>query len=474
MPPRDALSDRLLALLEANQSISAAASVPELFERVFEAAHGVLLHDSVALLLVDAAGRDLELVACRGAYPGISLGMRLPLDGRGITTWVARSGQPQSVADVSADERHVHSGLEHGSEAAVPLVVGGRVSGVLHVQRADTGAFRDDDVLLLQALAQYAGIALRTIRAVEDLAREKAQFETVLACSPDAVITADLAGRITYFSPGAEELFGYAAEAVVGRPVSDFYLGGEREARRVQRHLREEGKLRNYEAWFKTAKGEQLPTSLSAATWKDASGRVLGSMGILKDITVEKRLERKLSHTIEMLQEANENLGRLALTDSLSGLKNQRFFHRKLEEELLRSARTRRPVTLLLIDIDKFKRFNDTFGHQVGDRVISELGSTILASIRKIDHGCRYGGEEFTVILPETSPDNALVVARRIASSFATSPAWSELGLDPPTLSIGMAAAENEEPAEPDALVKRADDAMYAIKRRGGNGIEAA
>ena len=474
MSPRDALSDRLLALLEANQSISAAASVPELFERVFEAAHAVLLHDSVALLLVDDSRGDLELVACRGAYPGISVGMRLPLDGPGITTWVARNGHPQAVADVSADERHVHSGLEHGSELAVPLIVGGRVSGVLHVQRAETGAFRDDDVLLLQALAQYGAVALRTIRAAEDLAREKAQFETVLACSPDAVITADPSGVITYFSPGAEEMFGYPASAVVGRPVADYYLGGEREARRVQRHLREEGKLRNYEAWFKTAKGEQIPASLSAATWLDSDGRLLGSMGILKDITVEKRLERKLSHTIEMLQEANENLGRLALTDSLSGLKNQRFFHRKLEEELLRSARTRRPVSLLLIDIDKFKRFNDTFGHQVGDRVISELGATILASIRKIDHGCRYGGEEFTVILPETSPENALVVARRIGSSFALSPAWAELGLDPPTLSIGLAAAEDDAACDPDALVKRADDAMYAIKRRGGNGIEKA
>lgn len=474
MAPRDALSDRLLALLDANQSISAATSVAELFERVFEAANGILHHDSVALLLVDWERRNLEVVACRGAYPGVDIGMRLPLDGRGITTWVARHGQPQTVADVSSDERHVHSGLEQGSELAVPLMAGGRACGVLHVQRAETGAFRDDDVLLLQALAQYAGVTLRTIRATDELAREKAQFETVLACSPDAVITADLSGRITYFSPGAEEMFGWAAHELLGKPVADYYVGGEREARRVHRHLKEEGKLRNYEAWFKTARGEEIPASLSAATWKQRDGRILGSLGILKDITVEKRLERKLSHTIEMLQEANENLGRLALTDSLSGLKNQRFFHRKLEEEMLRSNRTKRPVSLLLIDIDKFKRFNDTFGHQVGDRVISELGSTILSSVRKIDHGCRYGGEEFTVILPETAPDNALVVARRIAAGFATSPAWGELGIDPPTLSIGLAATGPEELTEPDILVKRADDAMYTVKRQGGNGVEQA
>jgi diguanylate cyclase (GGDEF)-like protein/PAS domain S-box-containing protein len=471
--PRDALSDRLLALLEANDSISAARGVADLFERVFAAAHGILHHDTVAFLLLDPDSRDLELVACRGAYPGVTIGMRLPLDGPGITTWVARHGEAQAIHDVAKDERHVPSGLEKGSEVAVPLKAGGVVSGILHVQRDAVGAFADEDVLLLQALGQHAAVALRTMRAAEELAREKSQLETLLACSADAIITTDLHGRITYFSPGAQEMFGFAPADVLGHAVSEFYVGGEREARRVQRHLDEEGKVRNYEAWFKSSAGEPLPTSLSASTWTDRAGRVLGTLGILKDMTVEKRLERKLSHTIEMLQEANENLGRLALTDSLSGLKNQRFFHRKLEEELLRSARTRRPVTLLLIDIDKFKRFNDSYGHQVGDRVISELGGTILASIRKIDHGCRYGGEEFTVILPETTPENGAVVARRIASAFASSPAWSELGLDPPTLSVGLAAHEGET-VDGDALVKRADDAMYSVKRKGGNGIAAA
>ncbi len=474
MPSSDALSDRLLALLAANQDIAAAGDVAELFNSVFEAARGILQHDSVALLLVDEAGGTLELVACRGSYGGVAPGMRLPLDGPGITTLAVRTGQPQVVADIRSDDRHVPSGLDSGSELAVPLSVGRNHAGVLHVQRSKTGAFSDADVLLLKALAQYAGVALRHIRSAAELSREKQQLETVLACSADAIVTTDLHGRVTYFSPGAEEMFGFSSREVVGTRVAEYYMGGEREARRVQRHVEEEGKVRNHEAWFRTARGEPVPTSLSASALRDPSGRVTGTLGVIKDITVEKRLERKLSHTIEMLQEANENLGRLALTDSLSGLKNQRFFHRKLEEELLRSARTQRPVTLLMIDIDKFKRFNDTFGHQVGDRAISELGTVILSSIRKIDHGCRYGGEEFTVILPETPPENALVVARRIAAGFAASPAWTELGLEPPTLSIGMAAREGDDRPAIEDVVKRADDAMYRIKRAGGNGIGGA
>jgi diguanylate cyclase (GGDEF)-like protein/PAS domain S-box-containing protein len=470
------LNAKFLALLEHNQHISGAPDLRELCRRVFAAAHTVLLHDSVALLLLDDALQYLELVDFDGEYRGVRPGLRLALQGKGITTWVARTGDPQVVADVTQDERYVSGGLERGSELAVPMKRGGLVVGVLDVQKAETGGFSDEDAVLLQTLASYAAVAIANLHAREDLARQKTQLETILQCSADAIITTDRHGHVTYFSRGAEEMFGYRAADVMGKRVSDYYLEGSKEARRVQRYVEEEGKLRNHEVWFRTAAGDRIPTSLSASLLRDPAGNVLGTLGILKDITVEKRLERKLSYTIEMLQEANENLGRLAMTDSLSGLKNQRFFRRKLEEEMLRSGRTRRAISLLLVDIDKFKRFNDSYGHQVGDQVIQEMGRTILQSIRKIDHGCRYGGEEFTVILPETSGENAAVVARRIQSTFGSSPTWTELGIEPPTLSIGLVAHDQESTAEvdSDALVKRADDAMYRVKRRGGNGIEVA
>jgi diguanylate cyclase (GGDEF)-like protein/PAS domain S-box-containing protein len=468
------LDERFLALLDRNQEISAADDLHAFCERVLDAAQTVLHHDSVALLLVDDAGEFLELTAFRGDYRGVKPGLRLALSGKGITTWVAAHGEPQIVPDVSQDPRYVSGGLERGSELAVPMRLGDRVSGVLDVQRAETFGFSDEDAILLQALASHAAVALGSLRVREDLERQKARVETILQCSADAIITADSRGHVTFFSRGAEEMFGYRAEDVLGTQVASYYLEGEKEARRVQRYIEEEGKVRNYEVWFKAANGERIPTSLSASLLRDREGHVLGTLGILKDVTVEKRLERKLSYTIEMLQEANENLGRMAMTDSLSGLKNQRFFRRKLEEEMLRSGRTRRPISLLLVDIDKFKRFNDSYGHQVGDQVIQEMGRTILQSIRKIDHGCRYGGEEFTVILPETPLDNALVVARRVQQSFAKSVIWTDLGIEAPTLSIGLVAHDEGSAThvDADALVKRADDAMYRAKRRGGNEIE--
>ena len=327
---------------------------------------------------------------------------------------------------------------------------------------------------MLVSLAELAAVALSNLRARAALQAEQQRLRAILECSADAIVTTDRGGRVTFFSPGAQDMFGYSETDVLGQRVSEYYLEGEKEARRVQGHIESEGRVRNLEVWFRTAEDQRVPASLTASLLRDREGQVLGSLGVLKDITVEKRLERKLSYTIEMLQEANENLGRLAMTDSLSSLKNQRFFHRKLEEELLRSGRTGRPVSLLLIDIDKFKRFNDDHGHQVGDRVIQEMGHTILESIRKIDHGCRYGGEEFTVVLPETTEEQALVVAQRIQSVFAARPAWEELGLAPPTLSIGLAETTEErtEHVSTDDLVREADDAMYRVKARGGDGIE--
>lgn len=449
----------LLALLDHHPRLLGVTSPAELAERVADAAREALGHEQVAVYLAARDSEGLQLAHESGWPDAVP---EIPPDAEG------------AAARAMRDLRPVETGEDEGPCLAVPLVSEGLALGVVVVRWAASAPLGADRRALLRALADHASAALSGLHGKDDLERETRRLQAVVECSADAIITTDPKGRITAFNPGAEELFGYSGRELLGTRVADYYLGGEAEARRVQRYLEEDGKVRNYEAWFRTAAGEPLPTSLSASVLRDRDGAILGTLGILKDITVEKRLERRLSYTIEMLQEANENLGRLAVTDALSGLKNQRFFRRKLEEEMLRANRTGRALTLLMIDIDKFKSFNDEHGHQVGDRVIQEMGSTILQSIRQIDHGCRYGGEEFVVLLPETPSANALVVAERIQRSFAGSGAWPELSLEPPTLSIGLAEYHHagRREIDMDALVKRADDAMYRVKKRGGNDIE--
>jgi diguanylate cyclase (GGDEF)-like protein len=239
--------------------------------------------------------------------------------------------------------------------------------------------------------------------------------------------------------------------------------------------LIEQGKLKNYETWVRARSGRGVPASLSASLLYDRDGKVVGTLGVLKDITRQKEMEEKLNYTIEKLQEANEKLEYLAVTDNLSGLYNHRHFYRRLEEEVERSARTKRPLSLLLIDIDRFKTFNDRYGHQVGDRVITEIGRVIWTCIRRVDTGCRYGGEEFTVVLPETRMEQASIVADRIRAAFAGSPLFRELGVDPATLSAGVAEYRPEGGrASAEEIVRAADEAMYRVKHGGGDGIATA
>ncbi len=456
-------SERLLALAEAGRAIAAAPDAGGVAKAVAEAVRDLLSIDAAGVLTRTEDGDHLELLAFVGVFEGLAPGHRLPLGDGGIVTRtlgrgksLREDGPPSRVAAVLSDGQHE--------------------LGVVEAQSASASAFSEEDEALLAGLARLGGLALHERSSRNQLEDERRRLAAMFECSADAIVTTDQSGRVTFFSPGAQELFGYGENEVLGRNVAEFYLEGENEARRVQRHLEEKGRVRNLEVWFRTAADDRVPASLSASVLRDEGGQVLGTLGVLKDITAEKRLQRKLSYTIEMLQEANESLGRLAMTDGLSGLKNQRFFHRKLEEELLRSARTNRPVSLLMVDIDKFKRFNDDHGHQVGDRVIQEVGATVLESIRKIDHGCRYGGEEFTIVLPETSADQAWVVANRLQRSFAQRAAWAELGLAPPTLSIGLAqdTSEQTDAADADVLIRAADDAMYRVKGKGGDGIETA
>ncbi|HTZ41198.1 MAG TPA: GGDEF domain-containing protein [Syntrophales bacterium] len=166
------------------------------------------------------------------------------------------------------------------------------------------------------------------------------------------------------------------------------------------------------------------------------------------------------------LRQSESRYMELSIKDDLTGLYNQRHFYHLLQAEIERSERYVRPLSLLLIDIDDFKQFNDTYGHMEGDRVLERIGATILRCIRRTDLAFRYGGEEFTVCMPETMRDHAGVLAERIRMEFREErfrpfPGKEELK----TVSIGIAQYRPGE--ELKDFIARADRNMYEAKRRG-------
>ena len=165
----------------------------------------------------------------------------------------------------------------------------------------------------------------------------------------------------------------------------------------------------------------------------------------------------------------------LARTDGLTGLYNHRVFDERLEQEVSRRGRTRKPLALIMIDVDHFKRFNDTYGHQEGDTVLRELAEILNRQCRHttIDACFRYGGEEFAVILPEEDRSRAVVVAERIRKAVEEHP-FSIKRAHPATsitISLGVAVADPDEQITGPALLKRSDDALYASKRNGRNRV---
>ncbi len=181
-------------------------------------------------------------------------------------------------------------------------------------------------------------------------------------------------------------------------------------------------------------------------------------------------LERAVAERTRELQELNLKLERLAVTDGLTGIYNHRRFQEALAAEVLRSQRTGRPLSVLMIDVDLFKRVNDSMGHPAGDELLRKLAQVIQSALRQTDLLARYGGEEFAVLLPETPRSEGAGAGERIRMSVEeqvnTGGRWTQKV----TVSVGVATWP-ENGKTPEGLLSAADQALYAAKREGRNKV---
>ncbi len=202
-----------------------------------------------------------------------------------------------------------------------------------------------------------------------------------------------------------------------------------------------------------------------------ASGR---SALLLRDVTERRRIERELRETTAALGSANEELERLANTDPLTGLANRRQFTGMLERETERAARYSRPLSIVLLDLDHFKKVNDTHGHAAGDDVLRAAAAVLKAACRDVDLAARIGGEELALLLPETDSGGAEIVAERVREEIEAGRHRSPDGVQfRVTASIGVASSRGGDESGKD-LLQASDEALYAAKDGGRNRVVIA
>ena len=302
-----------------------------------------------------------------------------------------------------------------------------------------------------ERLRQRVESAAQELERVNQELRETKQYlENLLESTVDGIITIGKDETIEFANGGALAMVGYRRETLIGLPIARLLAGGEDEFLNIQRLLNQYDYLKNYETEILAHSGGHVPVNISFSRVDNARGEFASTLAICKDITEQKRLEQELME--------------MSVKDALTGLYNQRSFFERLENEVERAKRQKRPLSLLLFDIDKFKQYNDTRGHLEGDKVLRGAGNAVLECTREhVDIGFRYGGDEFTVILPEAEEPQAIVIAERIRETFR------KYRFDELSLSIGCVSYREGFTVR--SFIEKADALMYEAKRAGGNQV---
>jgi diguanylate cyclase (GGDEF)-like protein/hemerythrin-like metal-binding protein/PAS domain S-box-containing protein len=288
------------------------------------------------------------------------------------------------------------------------------------------------------------------------------EWHRLLTALGEGVYGVNGKGHCTFINPAALAMLGLSADEVLNRNQHELFHhhredGTDYAAQECPVSLTlKDGETRCVEEWLWRKDGTGFPVTLTTAPMGEHRAHE-GAVVIFRDISDRRRLEAQLR------QEAT--------TDPLTGAANRRQFLRLLNIELERFKRLPEPTTVLMVDIDHFKKINDTHGHATGDAVLRHLVSLSRQCLRRVDVLGRLGGEEFGILLPGTDAANALQFAERYRRLVADTPAHTDQGPIFLTVSIGVSEYEAEDSAADSALA-RADVALYRAKKHGRNAVE--
>jgi diguanylate cyclase (GGDEF)-like protein/PAS domain S-box-containing protein len=300
-------------------------------------------------------------------------------------------------------------------------------------------------------------------RAEESLKRAELEFRTIFDSASDGILLLNVGdGKFSYANKKICNMLGYTKKELLNLGIPDIHPQDSVPfvIDQCEKQFKKE---------ILTAKNIPVVKKDKTVFFADISSSPITLsekeylLGMFRDITERKRME-------DVLKESEKKYRDLSMIDDLTQLYNSRYFYAQLEIEIERSNRYGQPLTLLLLDLDKFKKFNDKYGHVEGDYVLLRLGQVVKRCLRETDSAYRYGGEEFTIILPMTTSNEGIVTAKRIQTELRKEVFYPVLGQEVNiTVSIGLAEYKPKE--EMKTFVQRVDKLMYQAKKDGRNGI---
>jgi diguanylate cyclase (GGDEF)-like protein/PAS domain S-box-containing protein len=294
------------------------------------------------------------------------------------------------------------------------------------------------------------------------------RYRSLFDRTNDAVFLIHLDLHYLEVNQKAADLLGYTIDELIGKPLTEIIAPEEVPSMRANfERVMKEGMLPIFERTVVRKDGSRRVVEVNVAQVTDSNGKPLYHQSVMRDVTERKVLETQLRISLEEMET-------LAMQDSLTGLLNRRAINEHAEAEWHRAVREKRPVCIVLIDLDNLKDVNDTHGHPMGDQVIVELARVIKMSRRQYDWAGRWGGDEFMLVLPGANLVEAQEVAERLRNSFATSEMVLSLEEEVRSyVSLGIACYPGRgEEMSLEQLIALADQALYRAKQAGKNRVE--